>query len=836
MRFGLSRRALLVALVLFTVQPTRPCEPDAAWAGRTLSTLSLREKIGQLVQIRLPGKFLNRRSREFLEILDQIRRNQVGGLILFAGNVYESAILLNDLQRESKLPLIVAADFERGASFRIADTTSFPWTMAVGATGSEDLAYQEGVITGREARALGVTWVYAPVLDVNSNPDNPVINVRSYGEDPNLVARLGAAFIRGCREQGVLTTAKHFPGHGDTATDSHIGLPVVSADRSRLDRVELVPFRTAIAAGVDAVMTAHVAVPRVTGEGDLPATLSPRVLTELLRERLGFQGIVVTDALEMGGITSRAWAGKAAVQALAAGADALLLSPNVDAAIDAVERAVRRGEISEARIERSCVKLLEAKARLGLDRERAVSLERIAAEVASPESQRIAAEIADRSITLVRDRGRLVPIDPIRPPRIFSVALSSELDSAPAAVFQAELKRRFPGARTASIDPRAPDDLVASILKSAAEADTIVCATVVRVITGRGNVALPEVERRFLERLFGAGKPVVWITFGNPYLLRHYRQVGTYLAAFSYADVSQVAAARALAGETAITGKMPVSIPELAPIGTGLRVPKLEMTLKAAPAESMGLEANALRATERMLAGYLEEGTLSDAALAVGYRGALVLQSGTRARLEATALAGTIGLVAAAWMLVESGQLQMEAPVRDYVPEFGEPWAANLKVRGLLEQPGGRAAGLLAESVARASGRKVDALVARELLEPLGIASNASARDLAVFGQMLLNGGLYDHRRFLRAETVARLIAGPPWNRASAPSWASTVFSSSAFGVSDGEGAMLWVDPVRELVLALVTRQSARTRDSRALAEAERALALSVTTAVARRP
>src|SRR5262245_41278632 len=209
------------------------------WAAQTVSSLSLREKIGQLVHIRVQGRFLNHHSQEFADLRDQIRRNQIGGLILFAGNVYESAVLLNDLQRESKLPLIVSADFERGAALRVSDATSFPWTMAVGAAGSEDLAYQEGVVTGREARALGVHWVYAPVLDVNNNPDNPVINIRSYGEDPNLVARLGAAFIRGCREQGVLTTAKHFPGHGDTATDSHIGLPVVGSDASRLDAVEL---------------------------------------------------------------------------------------------------------------------------------------------------------------------------------------------------------------------------------------------------------------------------------------------------------------------------------------------------------------------------------------------------------------------------------------------------------------------------------------------------------------------------------------------------------------------------------------------------------------------
>ena len=231
--------------------------PDQSWVDQTLAGLSLREKIGQLIQIRVRGKFLNRQSPEFQALKETIQQCRVGGVVLFAGNIYESTVLLNELQFISDLPLLVSADFERGASFRIEDTTSFPWTMAIGATGSEEFAYQEGMITAQESRALGVHWLFAPVMDVNNNPENPVINIRSFGEDPQLVARLGSAFIRGARAGGVLTTAKHFPGHGDTATDTHIGLAVVPSDLDRLNSVELVPFRSAIEAGVDAIMTAH---------------------------------------------------------------------------------------------------------------------------------------------------------------------------------------------------------------------------------------------------------------------------------------------------------------------------------------------------------------------------------------------------------------------------------------------------------------------------------------------------------------------------------------------------------------------------------------------------
>jgi beta-glucosidase-like glycosyl hydrolase len=550
-------------------------EPDKAWVDNTMKSLNLRDKVAQLIKIRVAGRFLNRRSPEYLALESQIRRNHVGGVILFAGNIYESAILLNELQHMSQLPLLVAADFERGASFRIADTTSFPWTMAIGATGSEEFAYQQGAITAQEARALGVHWVYAPVMDVNNNPDNPVINIRSFGEDPHLVARLGTAFIRGSRDNGVLTTAKHFPGHGDTATDSHIGLAVIPSDQSRLDSVELVPFRQAIEAGVDAIMTAHVAVPRVTGEPDIPATLSAKVLTDLLRNRLKFDGLVITDAMEMGGITTRYGTGKAAIRAVQAGADMLLLPPDTDAAIEEITGAVERGEISEKRIDQSVERILATKSRLRLQEERTVPIDQIASIIATPENQKLAQEIADRSMTLLKDEGHLVPIDPARPRKIFSLMLSTDLDTSPGALFQSEMRRRFPSIETASMDPRAAENLAERTLKSAASADLIVVSTIVRVITGTGGVGLPDKQRALVERLFRAGKPVIWVAFGNPYVLRSFPRAPTYLCTFSYSDVSYIAAARALSGEIPISGKMPVSIPGLAKVGNGLQVAAL---------------------------------------------------------------------------------------------------------------------------------------------------------------------------------------------------------------------------------------------------------------------
>jgi beta-glucosidase-like glycosyl hydrolase/CubicO group peptidase (beta-lactamase class C family) len=748
-------------------------DPDPAWVKATVARLPLRAKVGQLIQVRASGRFINRGSSPFLDLADAVRRNHIGGITLFAGDVYESAMLVNELQGIADLPLFVAADFERGASFRIADTTSFPWNMAVGASGSEELAYREGAVTAQEARALGVHWIFAPVMDVNNNPDNPVINIRSYGEDPQLVARLGTAFIKGARDNGVMTTAKHFPGHGDTATDSHIGLAVVPSDRARLDAVEMVPFASAVAAGVDSIMTAHVAVPKLTGETDVPATLSSRILTDLLRGELHFQGLVVTDALEMGGITNRYWTGLACIKALQAGADMLLLPQDTDVAINEVVRAVERGDISESRIDASVDRILTYKTRLNLHKERTVALEHIDEVVATPESQKLAQEMSDRSITLLKDDAHLLPLNPLSPPKIYSLVLSSELDTSPAAAFQTELRRRFPSARTDAVDTRIPDDLAERILRNAGDAELIVCATLVRVVSGKGNVAIPESQRELLDKITGSHKPVIWIAFGNPYQFRLYPDVSAYLCTFGYSDGAYLAAAKALSGEIAITGKTPVTIPGYFKLGHGIEVPRQDMTLKRNPPDAGG--GDSFAETRRLLQSYVEAKAFPGAALAVGYKGSLVLDAaagrldydpgsvsaGGDTIYDLASLSKVVGTTSAAMMLVEAGRLLLDAPVQDYLPEFKGTDKENVKVIHLLQHSAGLPAWLpifkevqgydavmkrvyaapleaapgartlysdlgmilLGEILARASGRALDQYLAERLFQPLGMKS-----------------------------------------------------------------------------------------------------------------
>ena len=831
-RFKLSKVRIccfLSAVLFFSLAFGSSKEPGTIWKEKILKSLSLREKIGQLVQIRVPGKFLNRNSPEFLALTEQIRENHVGGVVLFAGNVYESAILLNELQVLSKVPLIVAADFERGLSFRIADTTSFPWTMAVGATGSEQYSYEEGLITGQEARALGVHWIFAPVVDVNNNADNPVINIRSFGEDPKLVARLGSAFVRGAKKAGVLTTAKHFPGHGNTATDSHLGLAVVDSGLEQLLAVEFIPFESAIESGVDSIMTAHVAVPNVTDSPDMPATLSPKILTDLLRNKLNFTGLIVTDALEMGGITNTYWCGQAAIRAIQAGADVLLLPPDAAVAINEVERAVRRGDISEKRIDESVRKLLSAKTRMGLHQKRTVPLGKIREIVASPQSVQLAQEIADHSITLVKDDQRLLPMNPLNDRRLLSIVLTSDLESSPGALFQAELRKRFLSVRTAWGNAGTSDELLASIDKMISESDMIVCASFARPSSGQDTIAIPQNQQTIVKKLAASRKPLVWVAFGNPYILRLAPEAGTYLCTFSYSDVSQIAAAKALAGEIGITGKMPVSIPTYSKVGDGLRVPKLQMVLNE---DTSGTAANQFEAAKKTVESAVDTGLFAGAEILVGYRGSLefVFRRGkasfapnSASVTPATAyglasLSRLVGTASAAMLAVDSGILLPKALVRDYLPEFA---GETLRVQELLTSMNVESrAGLVDEIVSRASGTSIGKFLTKELFEPLGIKRTPSGktqqpagiqlycrgRELAVFAQMLLNKGMYDHRRFFRPATVAKYMGpGGPWSKPSAAEWTRGLFSASAFGHSSAAGPALWIDPDRQLFVVLLT-------------------------------
>jgi beta-N-acetylhexosaminidase len=572
---------LLVAALAAAVRHPAAVKPSAA-VRRWMKGMTLRDEVAQLVFVAFPGAAPHTRSREYLRFLRLIRDVKVGGLILTNtanggrtiqhAEPYALAAFLNRVQRIAKVPLLVGGDFERGASMRVAGTTVFPHAMAFGAAGDPEFSRFEGQVTAREARALGVHWVYYPVADVNINPDNPVLNIRSFGEDPQAVAAQVAAFIEGAHSDPhnyVLTTAKHFPGHGDTSVDSHLNLATVPASRERLESVELVPFRAAIAAGTDAVMTAHVAVPALAPP-DLPATLSPAILTGLLRGELGFKGLIITDALDMGGIVKGFPAGDAAVRAIEAGADTLLMPADAEAAIRAVVAAVENGRIKRRRIEESVVKILAAKEKVGLDRKRFVNVEGLGDVINSPEANEEAQQVAERAVTLVRNEGGVLPL--AAPERACFLALAESRDSNEGQTFSQEVRARLAHATVTTLDPSLSRADVDAALARLTPCETYVVAAFASVTAYQGSLGLGGDLPHAMETLTASAKPLVLVALGNPYLLRSFPSVAAYLATFSSVAPSEAAAVNALWGEIDIRGHLPVSIPGLAARGDGMQV------------------------------------------------------------------------------------------------------------------------------------------------------------------------------------------------------------------------------------------------------------------------
>jgi beta-N-acetylhexosaminidase len=549
---------------------------------RWMKTMTLRDEVAQLVFIPFYGQAPNSRTRAYRSFMRLIRETKVGGLILLnASNgrntvkaePYALAAFLNRMQRLAKVPLMVGADFERGASMRVDGVTVFPHAMAFGAAGDPAFSRFEGEVTAREARALGVQWVYYPVADVNNNPDNPIINIRSFGENPLDVAAQVKAFIEGAhsdKKNYILTTAKHFPGHGDTSVDTHLNLASIPADLDRLQHLELVPFKAAIEANVDSIMTAHVAVPALAPP-DLPATLSPAILTDLLRKQLGFKGLVITDALEMGGIAQGFTTGEACVRALEAGADTLLMPADPDVAVRAVVAAVASGRLTRTRIQESVVKILSAKERTGLDRKRFVDLEAIGDVIDSPEDAERAQEIADRAVTLVRNTGGVVPL--AAPDRACFVVMPESRYSAEGHILAQEIRKRARAASILQADSSMTRDTLDEAIAKLPACDSYVVAAFSSVSPGSGSVGLSGELPHAIEALTAQGKPLTLVALGNPYLLRNFPHVTAYLATFSTVPPSEIAAVKALWGEIAIGGHLPVTIPDLAKYGEGIILP-----------------------------------------------------------------------------------------------------------------------------------------------------------------------------------------------------------------------------------------------------------------------
>ena len=575
---------------------------DRRWVERTLASLTLREKVGQLIMPWVGGDYAAVGSAEFEQVRKWVQDDGVGGLVLSIGLPLSYAAKLNELQTRARVPLLIASDMENGPGMRLGNIyalpsllpqgggTTFPPVMALGATGSEDLAYKLGQVLGTEARAIGVHMVFGPVLDVNSNPLNPIINTRSFGENPALVSRLATAYIRGARSTGLMSTGKHFPGHGDTDVDSHLDLPTIHADRAHLDSVDFPPFRAAVAEGIDAIMTAHIAVVGVEGVNAGPATLSHGFMTGVLRDEMRFGGVLFTDAMTMGGVAKRYGATEPLIMAIEAGADVLLMPRSVPDAITTVVDAVRSGRLTEQRIEASVRRLLTAKARAGLRAGRLVNLNSVDRIVDIPEHTRIADEVAERSITLAEDRMNLVPLA-FGPPgtvspapgapvpaqsvidsakKILSITYADPSDLVAGHVFNSIIGEQLPATRAIRVDNRTTDAEYGALKAQADSAELVLVSAYVSPREFAGSVGAQSGFSQFVEKEALSGKPIIVLSFGSPYLLSAFPSVSSYLLAWGGAPISQRAAALALLGEREINGRLPISLPPDLKFGAGI--------------------------------------------------------------------------------------------------------------------------------------------------------------------------------------------------------------------------------------------------------------------------
>ncbi len=916
---------------------------QSQWVRQTLGQMSLDEKLGQLLVLPFFGDSSPNESADFAASVRAVEELHAGGFMLHTrttprglqlGRAHPAAETANALQAKAKVPLLFAADFERGTAMRLTNGTSFPHAMAVAAAHAPKDSETIGRITAIESRAAGIHWVFAPDADVNSNPANPIINIRSYGEDAKSVARFVSAFVRGVEENHALATAKHFPGHGDSNEDSHLGLPRISADRKRLERVDLIPFRAAISEGASAIMTGHLSVPALDSDEELPATLSRAILTGVLRKQLGFRGLVVTDALDMAGAGPKLSPGEIAVRSILAGADVLLLPPSPEEALSALKNAVAAGRLTEKRIAGSVVRILRAKAKLDLHRKRDVDVRAIDPIFRSAESLEAAQDIADRGITLLRDNGNVAPLDASRPMRVLLLSVAGDPDPNPGETFEKEIRWRVDSVNVNRVDTKFSQQMLATF-PSPESYDIAIAAIYVRVADRKGSVGLPEELSNLVDRLIAQGKPTVVVCFGSPYLIERFSKAKTWLAAFSTADVAQRAAARALFGQIGVGGKIPVSVPLAKPpiqIGNGLTRGANPMRLRAAGKDM----AKRLGPLHNLLKEFVARRAFPGGVLAVVHGHELSVQAFGRLTYERNAKAVapntvydgasltkpvvTSTLVA---MEVEAEKLSLDSPISSYLPEWDagtQPlWRQTVTLRHLLThtsglpghvlyyeslltkqqilskaisekltyEPGSKCEYsdpgfiLLGVILERTTGKGLDELARTKIFEPLGMKesffkppSESRARiaptgtdsplrkrllqgevhddnawvmggvaahaglfstggDLAVFCRMILNGGMYAHKRYLRSATVSEFTSPQPltgntralgWAMRTEPSASGRYFSTRSFGHAGFTGTSIWCDPEKNLTVVLLTNRVHPTRENEKIQEARPAI------------
>jgi beta-N-acetylhexosaminidase len=890
----------------------------ADWVSQNLFRMTIEEKIGQMMVVRMIPQYYHSDNPTFLRYLNLIQEYHIGGIAISAGNPYAVVRDINRLQKVAKISLLVMADNEWGITQRVGEGTTFLQNMAIGATGSAEYAYQMGVITARECRAIGIHVGFAPVMDVNNNPDNVIINTRSYGEDPELVARLGSAFIRGLQENGVYATAKHFPGHGDTEVDTHLGLPTVNASQERMSKVELVPFKAALDAGVKLVMVAHITYsgyPQMQGR---PATLDPYFIRDVLRKQMDFQGLVISDAMEMGGIVNHYWSGEAAVMAINAGVDLILYSPNFETTFDFVVKAVKEGRIPIERINEAVRRILQAKRAIGLNEKPDIDLNYLETVMGSPENFQKAEEIANSAMTLLRDDKGILPLSA---EKIDSMLVVSITDREWGYIYKnnlnQEVQNRIPMVRSALIDPRSTQSEIQEIISKTDSAQAIIIGLFVKWGDSKGSVTLPDTTVQLVKNLFKIEKPMVVVAFGSPYLLRQIPEAPSYICAYETNTLAIRAAIRAVFGEISLKAKSPVSLPGLYDIGDGIAKPASKMELVT------DIRDDLLNESYTVLQKAIEDSIFPGAQIAIVHAGKLIANRGfgrqtyhiksplvnTETIYDLGSVTKVVATTMVAMELYERNQIRLDIPVKSYLPKFKGEFKDSVTVKHLLTHSGGLhwwselwkyaknkqealdyiynlpldyvpgdsmiysdlGIILLGEIIETVTGKKIDQLANEMIYQPMGMQNTmynppgellsriapteisdnmdrglihgkvhdentyffggistqagvfSTAEDLAALAQMLLNGGIYRHKRFYSPQTIKEWTSRqevPPgsgralgWDTpADEGSSAGDYFSQGSFGHLGFTGTSIWIDPHREIAIILLTNRVHPTR------------------------
>lgn len=674
------------------VKRLEPVLTDSVNINALLSRMSLREKIGQLFFIPANGYFRSEDNETYRELVAQIEDHHIGGIIFFRGNIYGQAVLTNKLQKISEIPLWITQDMEYGAAMRVEGTTRFVPAMGVAATQNPEYAYWKGKVTAHEARALGVNQIFAPVLDVNNNPENPVINVRSFSGDPQTVAAFGQQFINGVESEGLIATAKHFPGHGDTDTDSHISLPTINHNYSRLDSLELVPFRSAINNGLQSVMSAHIAFPKISKTPQIPGTLDEFVLNRILMDSLNFKGMVVTDGLEMKGIASNFSPGNAVVRALHAGADLMLLSPDLATAVNEVEKAVQQGIITEDRIDQSVRKLLAWKKHHGLFDRKTIDIDQLSSLINIRENRLITNEISRKSLTLLKNDANLLPVRAEEYPKVMVLSIADDESGSTGASFARSIRVYHPDVTFHVLDKRTGVEEKKEILQDARESDLLILGSFIYVRSGQSVQISPE-QMQLLNEL--PQKPSVLVAFGNPYVVRDLPDSDAQLMAWSARSNQIQAATPALFGGTKIGGRLPIEIPGMYPMGHGIDLP--QTAIRFDEPETVGISSDGLRKIDTIMNDAVFDSTFPGGVVAVvkdgviAYRKAFGYHTYDKLKkvsetdiYDLASLTKVVTTTTSIMKLMDEGKVKSNDRISKYFPEFRDGEKQKITIRNLL--------------------------------------------------------------------------------------------------------------------------------------------------------